>query len=150
MRPETISSTVHRTTGLSRWRTRGRLLILLPALVVAIGAWQAPLPKQVMARLRLDAADASPHMLASDPIIAGKATKLTADDGAARDLFGRSVAVDGDTLVIGSIYADVDGKKDKGAAYVFTRAPSGAGPRPGSSSRSSRWPTPSCCSAMRC
>ena len=44
--------------------------------------------------------------------------KLTASDGAAHDYFGRSVAVSGDTAVIGA-----PGKTfGKGAAYPFTRA----------------------------
>ena len=48
------------------------------------------------------------------------AAKLTADDGAAGDSFGYSVAVDGDTAVIGA-YQDDDNGDDSGAAYVFTR-----------------------------
>ena len=51
-------------------------------------------------------------------------TKLTAADGAAGDRFGWSVAVDGDTAVIG---ADEDDDKgaDSGSAYVFVRAADG-------------------------
>ena len=44
-------------------------------------------------------------------------TKLTASDGAAGDLFGHSVAVDGDTAVVGA-YEDESGK---GAAYVLVK-----------------------------
>jgi len=47
--------------------------------------------------------------------------KLTASDGAANDLFGMRVAVDGDTAVIGAEADDVDGF-DSGSAYVFTRS----------------------------
>ena len=47
-------------------------------------------------------------------------TKLTVSDGAGSDYFGHSVAVDGDTAVIGAYQDD-----DKGAAYVFTRDSSG-------------------------
>ena len=50
-----------------------------------------------------------------------QAAKLTASDGAALDRFGRSVAVDGDTAVVGSPMDD----NGKGAAYVFTRQPGG-------------------------
>jgi predicted amidohydrolase len=46
--------------------------------------------------------------------------KLTASDGAADDLFGRSVAVSGDTVVVGS-YLDDDGGVNSGSAYVFDR-----------------------------
>jgi hypothetical protein len=46
--------------------------------------------------------------------------KLTASDGAAGDQFGFSVAVDGDTIVIGAI-GDGDLGSPNGSAYVFTR-----------------------------
>ena len=46
--------------------------------------------------------------------------KLTASDGAADDAFGFSVAVDGDTAVIGA-YEDDDNGTDSGSAYVFTK-----------------------------
>jgi hypothetical protein len=49
-------------------------------------------------------------------------TELVADDGAAGDWFGRSVAVDGDTAVIGAYGADPLGKTDAGAAYAFVRS----------------------------
>jgi hypothetical protein len=48
--------------------------------------------------------------------------KLTASDGAANDWFGVSVAVDGDTAVIGALYDDDNGS-DSGSAYVFSLAP---------------------------
>ncbi len=52
----------------------------------------------------------------SDPI------ELTAgSDGAEDDWFGYSVAVDGDTVVVGAYQHDVDSKSNAGAAYVFTK-----------------------------
>ena len=49
--------------------------------------------------------------------------KLTASDAATRDNFGTSVAIDGDTAVIGARYDDDNGKNKKsGSAYVFTRS----------------------------
>ena len=42
--------------------------------------------------------------------------KLTASDGAAQDMFGTSVSVDGNTAVIGA-----HGQRCQGAAYVFVR-----------------------------
>ena len=52
--------------------------------------------------------------------------KLTADDGAANDEFGYSVAVDGDTIVVGTHQNDADSNdNDEGAAYVFTKPASG-------------------------
>ncbi len=47
--------------------------------------------------------------------------KLTADDAASSDSFGKSVALFNDTIVVGAPVADVEGKKDTGAAYVFAR-----------------------------
>ena len=47
--------------------------------------------------------------------------KLTASDGAGANLFGISVAVHGDTAVIGSFFDDDNGS-NSGAAYVFTRS----------------------------
>ena len=55
----------------------------------------------------------------SDESLTG--TKLLADDGAANDDFGRSVSIDGDTMVIGAFG---DGGR-RGSAYVFTRATAG-------------------------
>jgi hypothetical protein len=45
--------------------------------------------------------------------------KLTADDGAASDVFGYSVSIDGDTVVIGARY-DNDKGSNSGSAYVFS------------------------------
>ena len=47
--------------------------------------------------------------------------KLNATDGATNDFFGISVAVDGDTVVIGTPNDDAVGL-DSGSAYVFTRS----------------------------
>jgi len=46
--------------------------------------------------------------------------KLTAPDGAADDRFGRSVALAGDTALIGAMFQDNKGK-NSGSAYVFKR-----------------------------
>lgn len=47
--------------------------------------------------------------------------KLTAADGAAGDLFGHAVAIDGDTVVVGAPLVDVGPYASHGAVYVFTR-----------------------------
>jgi hypothetical protein len=47
--------------------------------------------------------------------------ELTGSDGAATDRFGQSVALDGDTALIGASYKTVSGHSAQGAAYVFTR-----------------------------
>jgi len=46
--------------------------------------------------------------------------RLLAPDGAQSDFFG-SVAIDGDTIVVGAFHADTTGGTDAGAAYVFVR-----------------------------
>ena len=55
-----------------------------------------------------------------DPLV-GNESKITAPDAAELDQFGRAVAIDGDTAVIGAFRGDgnVD---DSGAAYVYVRA----------------------------
>jgi len=45
--------------------------------------------------------------------------KLTASDGAANDQFGISVAISGDTIVIGAEYDDTDSEENSGSAYIF-------------------------------
>ncbi len=47
--------------------------------------------------------------------------KLTASDAEQKDRFGWSVAVNGDTAVVGAIFDD-DGQTDSGSAYVFGRS----------------------------
>ena len=47
--------------------------------------------------------------------------KLTASDGAAVDWFGISVAIAGDTIVVGAYGDDTDNGTNSGSAYVFTR-----------------------------
>ena len=47
---------------------------------------------------------------------------LTAPDGAADDLFGRSVAIDGDTAVVGAYFDDVGANSNQGSARVFVRS----------------------------
>ena len=47
--------------------------------------------------------------------------KLTASDGTGGDFFGISVALDGDTLIVGANLEDAAGA-DSGSAYVFTRS----------------------------
>jgi len=47
--------------------------------------------------------------------------KLTASDGAAGDSFGRSVAIDGETIIIGARQDDDNGTSS-GSAYIYTRS----------------------------
>jgi len=56
----------------------------------------------------------------------GQQKKLVASDGAADDLFGSSVSVSEDTAVVGAWKADVSGRTDQGAAYVYRQNAGGA------------------------
>lgn len=47
--------------------------------------------------------------------------KLVPSVGNARDFFGAAVALDGNTIVIGSTGGDVNGAEDQGAAYTYIR-----------------------------
>ena len=51
--------------------------------------------------------------------------KLTASDGAAIDIFGSSVAVSGDTVVVGAGGDDIGAKGNQGSAYVFVKPAGG-------------------------
>jgi len=55
-------------------------------------------------------------------------TKLTAPDGAAGDLFGRSVSSDGNYAIVGALYGDYYPNMDVGSAYIYFLAPA-AGPK---------------------
>lgn len=48
--------------------------------------------------------------------------KLTASDGAANDQFGYSVALDGNSAIVGAYSDDVGANTDQGSAYVFVRS----------------------------
>jgi hypothetical protein len=52
--------------------------------------------------------------------------KLTPSDGVAADLFGQSVAISGDTAVVGAFWHATNGFL-AGAAYVYVRDPVGGG-----------------------
>ena len=48
--------------------------------------------------------------------------KLTASDGAADDCFGSSVALSGDTALVGAVYDEIGTNARQGSAYVFVRS----------------------------
>jgi hypothetical protein len=56
---------------------------------------------------------------------AAKSVKLVAPDGQPGDGFGSSVAVDGDTVVVGAWEDETGAGEDAGSAYVFVRSPKG-------------------------
>ena len=69
----------------------------------------------------------SAYVFTRDPLSGewSQPIKLTASDGDTSDEFGYSVAVHGDTIVVGAYQHDLDSESDAGAAYVFTRPDGG-------------------------
>ncbi len=59
--------------------------------------------------------------LSVDPPFRAAPSRLSIDDGSAGDWFGISVAIDGDSAVVGAYYDDHDRGSDAGSAYVFQR-----------------------------
>lgn len=47
--------------------------------------------------------------------------QLIANDGAANDNFGKSVAISGDTIIVGSYFDQINANTNQGSAYIFTR-----------------------------
>jgi hypothetical protein len=70
-------------------------------------------------RLAVDDTGAA-YPLTIDPMLSQQA-KLTASDGAASDLFGLSVAVGGETAVVGADSDDVGANENQGSAYFFVQ-----------------------------
>ena len=70
-------------------------------------------------------ASAGPPAAPADGLLALLAlqqAQLTVADGAAYDYFGSSVAVDGDTAVVGAQSDSIGASADQGSAYVFVRS----------------------------
>ena len=55
----------------------------------------------------------------ADASISGTEVKITADDGAANDKFGNSVAVGSGRIVVGAYLDDIGSNTDEGSAYIF-------------------------------
>lgn len=62
----------------------------------------------------------SAYILSRNGDVWNMQAKLVADDGAAIEFFGRSVALHGDTALVGAL-ANVNNNSGRGAVYVFTR-----------------------------
>lgn len=75
---------------------------------------------------RCDGTDGAPHsgicQMPKERALSQE--KIVADDGQSFDRFGRAVAIDGDTALIGADRNDTNGA-DAGAAYVFIRSGTG-------------------------
>jgi hypothetical protein len=73
-------------------------------------------------RLRVNTAGAR-YPITVDPWV--QAVELTNPLGSAGDYLGRSVAISGNTIVVGAPFAKVGGNADEGAAYVFVKPSNG-------------------------
>ena len=73
---------------------------------------------------REDSLRGAAYVFVRDAGVWGEAAKLTASDGAQDDWFGWSVAIDGDTVVVGA-FEDDDGASNAGSAYVFSKPAGG-------------------------
>lgn len=63
----------------------------------------------------------SAYVYVLDAGVWGLQQKLTAGDGASRDVFGLSLAASGSSVLVGAPYDDTASGIDTGSAYVFTR-----------------------------
>ena len=100
----------------SRWTRASLVVLALLALIVAPGTIFAVAtgPDSDLAPVR------SLRRLTQTSVEYLQRAKLTAADGAASDIFGFSISIDGDTIVIGA-RDDDDKGFGSGSAYVFTR-----------------------------
>jgi MYXO-CTERM domain-containing protein len=72
-------------------------------------------------RIRVDDAHAR-YPLVIDPLAGIEQARLEASDGAAGDLFGAAVAVDGDTALVGAWADNTAQGENAGSVYVFVRS----------------------------
>jgi len=103
-----------------RWTRASLVVLALLALVVAPGTIFAVAagPESDLAPVR------GLRRLTQTSVEYLQRAKLTASDGADNDVFGYSVSIDGDTIVIGSVYDD-DKESNSGSAHVYTRDTAG-------------------------
>jgi hypothetical protein len=107
-----------RYTGLYAYDAEGQTL---PAQMRLSGCEPALASKACNLQLVVDASDAV-YPLTIDPWL--QQAKLTASDGAISDYFGDTVAISGDTVVVGA-YADDDKGSASGSVYVFVKPKGG-------------------------
>ncbi len=102
------------------------------ALILAMMAGMLPMPEMALAsdgrgdQMTPGLRDAIQEALGPEALApAIEAAKLTASDAAASDKFGWSVAINGDTALVGAQYND-SGGSNSGSAYIFQRDQGGA------------------------
>ena len=96
-----------------RLSTRIRLVLIAVGLLVPVGLLSGP-------------AGFGPQPQSAEAALLSEVKKLLASDGASGDQFGRSVAINGGTAVVGANREDAGGS-NAGAAYIFQRDEGGVG-----------------------
>jgi hypothetical protein len=103
------------------WTQEAKLTAAAPAAGDHFGNAVGVSGDTIVVGARWDDDDGSAYVFTRSGITWSIQAILTADDAAADDLFGYSVAIDGDTIVVGAPSDDDDGDLS-GSAYVFTRS----------------------------
>jgi len=107
----------------SRFASSVSVILFVLLLAATLGA--AALAAAAPASARPPAAPSAGPSGSADELLALLAVqqaRLTATDGAAGDEFGWSVAISGDTAVVGARYDKVGANANQGSAYVFMRS----------------------------
>ncbi len=78
-----------------------------------VGAWGASVDNKIF--------QGAAYVFTRTGTVWTEQAKLTAPDGVEYQRFGHSVAISGDTAVVGMPFAEIGGNHNQGAAYVFTR-----------------------------
>ncbi len=86
------------------------------------GSATRALPPSLRSAISGTLANDAAYPLAVDGLGWLEEQEISASDGASNDEFGISVAVHGDTAMVGSRQASIGGNEDQGAVYVFTRS----------------------------
>jgi len=86
---------------------------------------QTTLAQEKVSSSEFDSLSKSVRQIQESESLYNQQTKLTASDGANDDNFGVSVAISGDTAVVGSWQDDVGANENQGSAYVFLRSSAG-------------------------
>ena len=111
--------------GQQMWFARGAERVLAYSHLAVADAAGVRLPARMRlagrsVRLEVDDRGAA-YPVVIDPLIVSE-THLVASDGAADDWFGTSVAISGDTAVVGAPFDDTAGSDVGGSVYVYVRS----------------------------
>ena len=118
-----ISSSVRERSGAS---SKSSLPRTARQTTNSAGAFRSPATRQSSARVWMisgtNSDQGSAYIFVRSGATWSEQQKLTASDGAASDQFGWSVAISGDTAIIGAYLDDIGTNNDQGSAYIFVRS----------------------------